>query len=203
MTMSSVDDMSRTPTTVRAAVRSTLLRRLRPIPLQNEWTFWYLGVCPPDQSNYEQHINELAEVNSIQSFWSCFNHLPLSLPQKQSLHLFKKNIKPLWEDQANSSGGELTFRVPKSKSAEFIKEVLLLLIGEAIPTGEDDDISGVSFSSKYNSDLIAIWNRNAKNLDSIEQIKQAVLQSLPEDLIPLPEQMYYKVRLPSPSFACS
>lgn len=183
----------RSPVTVRTAVRSTLLRRLRPIPLRNEWVFWYLGVCP-EQADYENHINELADVNSIQTFWNCFNYLPLSLPPKQSLHMFKKTIRPLWEDPANMYGGELTFRVTKSKSAEFTKEVFLLLIGEGIPTSDDDEICGVSLSSRYKSDLIAIWNRNGNNEESIEQIKQAVLCSLPSDIVPQEDQIYYKVR---------
>lgn len=191
-TCHSMDESTRSPITIRAAVRSTLMRRLRPIPLQHEWVFWYLGVCP-EQTDYENHVKELAEVNSIQTFWSCFNHLPLALPEKQSLHLFKKSIKPLWEDPANMYGGELTFRVAKCHSAEFIKEVLLLLIGEALPTSEDDEICGVSFSSRHSSDLVAIWNRNGIAEGSIEQIKQAILQSLPTGIVPQENQIYYKV----------
>jgi hypothetical protein len=87
----------------------------------------------------------------VQSFWQVFNNTPFTnLPLKDSLHLFKKNVKPLWEDPRNKNGGAWTFRVPKAQSHEFWKEVLMMAIGEILqevvekglftPPGEKCDV---------------------------------------------------------------
>ena len=49
---------------------------------------------------------------------------------KDSVHFFKRGVKPVWEDPRNITGGSWTFRVPKAQSGEFWKETLLLAVGE-------------------------------------------------------------------------
>ena len=60
--------------------------------------------------------------------------------------MFKKGVKPRWEDPRNTHGGmspsymwcitntlgAWTFRVPNEKSSEFFLHVILLLIGESL-----------------------------------------------------------------------
>lgn len=62
-----------------------------------------------------------------------FNNTPFAtLPIRDSLHLFKKNVKPIWEDPRNVNGGCWSFRVGKGVSLEFWKEVLMMGIGETL-----------------------------------------------------------------------
>jgi hypothetical protein len=89
----------------------------------------------PDASpdKWDDRLKEIAGISTVQSFWQVFNNTPFTnLPLKDSLHLFKKNVKPLWEDPRNKNGGAWTFRVPKAQSHEFWKEVLMMAIGEIL-----------------------------------------------------------------------
>ena len=53
-----------------------------------------------------------------------------------------------------------------------------------------DDICGISYSVRFNSILITIWNRDCENQEGIDRLKQTVLESLPDEL-QLPERSYY------------
>lgn len=53
----------------------------------------------PDASeeSWADQLKEMAQVDTIQNFWQVFNNTPFtSLPMRDSLHLFKKNVKPIW-----------------------------------------------------------------------------------------------------------
>lgn len=63
-----------------------------------------------------------------------------------------------------------------------------------------DDICGVSISVRFNSHLIMVWNRDGSNEKSIEAIKTRVLDSLPEELKPQPQNIYYKKHSSHASF---
>ena len=56
--------------------------------------------------NWTDRLKEMAQVSTIQSFWQVFNNTPFkSIPMKDSLHLFKKNVKPLWCVRPCLAGG--------------------------------------------------------------------------------------------------
>jgi hypothetical protein len=54
------------------------------------------------------------------------------LKLRDSVHLFKRGVKPLWEDPRNVHGGAWTFRVPKETASEFWMHTCLLAIGERL-----------------------------------------------------------------------
>jgi len=125
--------------------------------------------------------------------------------------MFKKGVKPRWEDPRNKHGGKLvlldfvesagawTFRVSREKTNEFFLHILLLLIGESLtetlPRGirprllklnVDDDLCGVSLSNRYSSNLVTVWNRVAPNtLPSSATTPHS--GSLPFSSSPIPE----------------
>lgn len=73
----------------------------------------------------------LENIITIKTFWELMNQFPLqSLKMKDSVHLFKRGVRPVWEDPRNVEGGAWTFRVSKSISGEFWQEILLLAVGE-------------------------------------------------------------------------
>lgn len=55
-----------------------------------------------------------------------------------------------------------------------------------------DDICGVSTSVRFNSHLILIWNRDGSNQKSIDAILKRVLDNIPEEMKPQPQNYYYK-----------
>jgi len=131
----------------------------------------------------------------------------MDIPNRDTLHMFKKGIKPRWEDPRNKDGGTqiyfppsfspgqlgmvggLTFRVTQIQSKEVFQYILLLLIGEiltpdlaeSIKSGNmidvDDDICGVSLSARAFSNLITIWNRVAPKTTSCDEIPQKLHQA--------------------------
>ena len=68
---------------------------------------------------------------------------------KDSVHLFKRGVKPAWEDRRNVKGGCWTFRVRKELSAEFWQEICMMAIGEQIQGVLEEgriDLSFLNFS---------------------------------------------------------
>lgn len=155
-----------------------------------------------ESNEYESRLVKLHVISDLRQFWNTMNHFDLStLRLRDSVHLFHLGVKPVWEDPRNIKGGAWTFRVPKEKAAQFWKEVALMAIGGDLQSAVDnsnkrhtfiDDICGISYSVRFNSHLISIWNRDAENQEGIDRLKQTVLGGIPEDLALRDNQYYYK-----------
>lgn len=55
-----------------------------------------------------------------------------------------------------------------------------------------DDLCGVSLSTRFNSNLVTIWNRDGSNEKSVENILRCVFETLPEELRLKSSAYYYK-----------
>jgi len=130
-------------------------------------------------------------TSCAQTFWQVYNNTPFTtLPLRDSLHLFKKNVKPIWydissfrivgcpessflflflfllrEDSRNKNGGAWIFRVPKANSQEFWKEVLMMAIGEVL---QEVVHKGSFYISPLNW-TNANWNPRGRHLRSFHQ----------------------------------
>ncbi|GAB7345639.1 hypothetical protein MBLNU457_3932t1 [Dothideomycetes sp. NU457] len=199
-------------------MKNDLLSKLRAPPLTHSWEFWHdrqgrtknsagngqidnaQGERPQDPGKYEDRLIHLTSIVDVRGFWSMFNNFDItSLPLRDSVHLFHKGIKPVWEDPRNAQGGSWTFRVPKDKAVEFWKEVCLMAIGEQLQQAVAsnrltfiDDICGVSLSVRFTSILIQVWNRDANHTDGVEKIRAVVIENLPDELKPKESACYYK-----------
>ena len=130
-------------------MRATLLQKLRPHPFIHEWEFWHdrqdrkpkaNGVS--QEARYEDRLVQLAPVADIREFWQVFNNFDVtSLPLRDSVHLFHKGTKPVWEDERNTKGGAWTFRVPKDKAAQFWQEICLMAVGDHLQDAVKTDRS--------------------------------------------------------------
>ena len=214
-----------------------------------------------DTKTYDNHLIEIAQFNTVpvsiprkelmEQFWRIMNNLPMDIPNRDSLHMFKRGIKPRWEDPRNKDGGSShtsfwrqpvqytktgltvgawTFRVPQDESKEVFQYILLLSIAdqlnphmeERIPSFRhaelDDDICGISVSTRAFSNLISVWNRFAPRAmpsgessqtdvnatrhrrvedmeKGVDRMKEVILSGLRKDL--RPQTMYYRVQLTS------
>lgn len=142
---------------------------------------------------------------------------------RESIYLFKKGFKPIWEDRRNILGGSWTFRVGKNIGPDFWTRVQLLAIGEQLQGALDDGMSpatrydqkgktpadssdvgdqicGVGLSVRFNSHLITIWHRDSSKQKSIDGILQSVLNELPPELTPKPDNYFYKRHCDHPGF---
>lgn len=126
----SEDSPSVKPASERDAIRLNMLRKIRPPPFKYAWSFYHDKHSA--SADYEGRLTLMMEnIITIKPFWEVFNQFPLAaLKMKDSIHFFKRGVKPVWEDPRNITGGSWTFRVPKDKSDEFWKETLLLAVGE-------------------------------------------------------------------------
>lgn len=175
-----------------------MLRRMRPPPLKYAWNFYFDKHA--EGSSYENRLTLMkGGIVTLKPFWSTINNFPLAaLNMKDSVHFFKRGIKPVWEDSRNIKGGCWIFRVQKAKSEQFWQEVLMLAIGEqfAPVLQPRDDICGLTFSVRFKSNLISIWNRDGSNQQSIDNILSVVLDKLSPDLKPSTntdkKEYYYK-----------
>jgi len=140
-----------------------LFKALRPLPLMHNWVFWFDRYSPDMKGSYQDQLVEIAEFNTVKDFWRIYNNLPMEIGARDSIHMFKKGVKPRWEDPRNEKGGCWNFRMQPEKSTEFFVHILLLLIGESLTDtlSDGDDICGVSLSIRFNVNMVALWNRKA------------------------------------------
>lgn len=153
-----------------------------------------------ESHKYEERLVHLAAVTDVRAFWNLFNNFDVStLPLRDSVHLFHRGVKPVWEDARNSRGGSWTFRVPREKAQEFWKEICMLAIGERLQGAVAsqrktfvDDICGVSLSVRFTSILVQIWNRDAEHEEGINKLLATVMNNTSAELKPKEGSYYYK-----------
>ncbi|KAF7190012.1 Eukaryotic translation initiation factor 4E type 3 [Pseudocercospora fuligena] len=194
-------------------LQTRLNQKNRAPPLVHSWEFWHdrqdrstteqSGEAKQKDTTYESRLELLAQISDVKAFWSVFNNFDITrLQLRDSIHLFHKGVKPVWEDSRNEKGGSWTFRVPKSNAQDFWKELCMMAIGEQLQSAVQsdqnekktfrDDICGVSLSVRFNSMLIQIWNRDAEHQAGVENVKETVLEGLSPELKPREGSYYYK-----------
>lgn len=82
-------------------------------PLQNVWTLWYLE--NDRTKSWEDMQNEITSFDTVEDFWSLYNHIkpPSEIKLGSDYSLFKKGIRPMWEDAANNNGGRWVIALNK------------------------------------------------------------------------------------------
>ena len=71
--------------------------------LSSEFTFWFTFFKKTKDKQLEEFEDNLKPIGSFgtaEEFWGIYQHMkrPNSLPRGCEFFLFKKDIKPLWED---------------------------------------------------------------------------------------------------------
>lgn len=77
--------------------------------LDSTWTLWYTRPKTNKKYNWKSQLQPIADINSIEEFWALNAMIPTieDIPVKTDYHLFRKNIRPEWEDENNSKGGKI------------------------------------------------------------------------------------------------
>jgi len=133
-------------------------------PLLRQWTFWYLI---PDRftiksANWDEFLHRLADFETIEEFWGILNSIEKAslLPKGCRYYVFKRGIRPLWEDRNNAGGIELSIEhvIAKSKKEKIndrFEDVVLSLIGETIAHSEH--INGIEFTIRTDKFRMNLW----------------------------------------------
>ncbi|KAL5342320.1 translation initiation factor eIF 4e-like domain-containing protein [Aspergillus crustosus] len=197
-TEESNDTIDKTPAT-RRTLHQNILGKLRPLPLQYHWTFWYDKHAEGD-ADYDDRLYVLYEdVADIATFYRVYNNYPWEkIPQRDTVHIFRKGVRPVWEDPENLRGGCWRFRIPKRKAQAFFHEIAILCLAnefQAVLEKEHDHVLGVSTSVKFNTHLISVWNKLGTNERSIKLLEETILNRLSPNLRPndsSPNSYFYK-----------
>lgn len=130
--------------------------------LKDAWSFWYR---PPISKahgyiEYENTLHGIATVQTAEEFWEVYTHLkrPSKLPVVSDYHLFKKDIRPIWEDEVNRKGGKWVVRMKKGVADRYWEDLLLSLIGDQFGDA-GEEVCGAVLSMRNGEDILSIWTR--------------------------------------------
>jgi len=133
-------------------------------PLNNTWTLWYFE--NDKKRSWEENQREIISFETVEDFWSLYNHIKLAseLRQGSDYSLFKKGIRPMWEDHRNIKGGRWMINLDKKQREtdldNFWLEILLCMIGEAFDD-HGEDVCGAVVNIRQKGDKIAVWTADA------------------------------------------
>jgi hypothetical protein len=163
--------------------------------LHSEWAFWEHKEIKKGASDEEwsNAAGQLTNFNTIEQFWAIWNNVPapseLFFNGKQkrklvrsgaieALSIFKRGIRPEWEDPCNKDGGELRKAVTLDQLDTVWEAVVLNLIGESMDP--DNEVCGARIVDKsYQTDRggsrpsyrLEVWYRNKRKSEMNELIK--------------------------------
>uniref|UniRef100_T1GNT1 eIF-4F 25 kDa subunit n=1 Tax=Megaselia scalaris TaxID=36166 RepID=T1GNT1_MEGSC len=140
-------------------------------PLQNQWTLWYLEA---DRSkSWEDLQNEISTFDTVEDFWSLYHYIKLAseIRPGSDYSLFKKGIRPMWEDEANKNGGRWMITLNRAAHSDIDNlwlDVILCLIGESFE--HSDQICGAVINNRSKAFKISIWTADAKDEEGCLEI---------------------------------
>lgn len=152
-------------------------------PLQYTYCLWFNRRVQGarTQENYEKNIKKVGTFSTVEDFWDYYSHLirPNDLPNTSDYHLFKDGIKPMWEDDANKSGGKWIVRLRKGMASRYWEDLILAVLGEQFEVG--GEICGAVVSIRYQEDIISLWNRTATDSETKMKILETMKKVLAID----------------------
>ena len=137
------------------------------------------------KEKYELQVKKIADFDTIEDFWSIFQHLrkPDSFRPGIEYFMFKEPVKPLWEDENNKNGGRFTIKLKRGYTTIIWEEMIFALIGGILPKEIKDEINGIVVTSKKEFNTLQIWFRNfdSKIIKELEK-KLRELLVIPEEV---------------------
>ena len=143
--------------------------------LEDVWTFWYLRF--EKNFSWDHSQIEIGDCHTAEYFWGIFDKL---LPLTEAHHgcnysLFKKGIRPIWEDPMNRHGGRFVFTITKEKRAykemadRMWLEFAMAVVGNILPD-VSDQICGIIGGNRNNAIKIAVWTRDCQKVEEAKKI---------------------------------
>lgn len=132
--------------------------------LYRTWSLWYLI---PDRyhiggNDWTDFLHELNTFDTIEGMWETLNSIgrAASLPKGSRFYIFRKGVRPLWEDRANKGGKLISIEHPianakKQKISDRWTDLVLSVLGETI--ANSDIINGVEFTVRKGTYNTCVW----------------------------------------------
>jgi translation initiation factor 4E len=169
-------------------------------PIEQKFSFWYrisddalINQQPGktlDKKEYENQVKKIAEFDTIEDFWSIFQHLrkPDSCRPGIEFQMFKNPIMPMWEDEYNKNGGKFSIKLRKDYTTIIWEEMIFALIGGVLPKEVKDELNGIVVSSRKEFNVLQIWFRNY-NSNITGDIEQCI-----RDLLQIPNEVDLEIK---------
>ncbi len=131
--------------------------------LRHSWVFWFRP--PISKSNgfveYEKTLHPMASFGTVEDFFGIYRHLkrPSTLPLVSDYHIFKKGIRPVWEDDENKRGGKWIVRLKKGVADRYWEDLLIAIVGDQFAEASEE-VCGAVLSVRNGEDILSIWTRN-------------------------------------------
>jgi translation initiation factor 4E len=128
--------------------------------LRDAWVFWFRP--PISKSNgfveYEKTLHAIASFDTVEDFFSVYQHLkrPSTLPLVSDYHIFKKGIRPVWEDDENKKGGKWIVRLKKGVADRYWEDLVYAIVGDQFAEASDE-VCGAVLSVRNGEDILSIW----------------------------------------------
>jgi len=141
-------------------------------PLMFKWTLWFdkEPTGKDKETKWGANLKEVLDFDSVEDFWRLYNNItpPDKLEDGHSYSLFKKGIRPTWEDKSNAAGGKWQLILKRDTRDKTVEKVWLFAmlgcIGQVIE-GESNEICGLQLSIKQraNQVRVALWTKDASS----------------------------------------
>ncbi|KAJ5484632.1 hypothetical protein LT330_007951 [Penicillium expansum] len=133
-------------------------------PLMHEWTLWFTKPPSGKGDNWNDLLKEVVTFSSVEEFWGIYNNItPTSeLGLKADYHLFKKGVRPEWEDPQNKHGGKWSYQFKDKRSVpidELWLHAQLAAIGETLENDDDNEVMGVVVNVRKGFYRVGLWTR--------------------------------------------
>lgn len=108
---------------------------------------------------FEENLQCVGTFSTVQEFWRYWNAIDLQkLGAFCSLSVFRKPIKPMWEDDHNKNGGQWILRCSdRDQSMDFFNKLALSLIGGYFECHER--LCGVVLTVKPKFNILSLWTK--------------------------------------------
>lgn len=132
-------------------------------PLIDKWNLY--AHLPHDTDWTIKSYKRISGLSTVEEAITITESLPEKMIKNCMLFLMRDNIKPIWEDVNNKSGGCFSYKIANKNVSRVWKEISYILIGESLlmkKTGTSK-INGITISPKKNFCIIKIWLNNCSN----------------------------------------
>jgi hypothetical protein len=141
----------------------------------DKWALY--GHLPHDTDWTFKSYKQIAQICSVEHMIAIYDKLPEALVNNCMLFLMRGNIKPIWEDPKNISGGCFSYKVHVNNVYNVWKRLSYALAGESLSSEIPfKTINGITISPKKNFCIIKIWLSSCEYQDpsSIFQISNEI-----------------------------
>jgi translation initiation factor 4E len=148
--------------------------------LPSEFTYWFTFFQKSkdkQMEEFEDNLRKIADFNTAEEFWGIYQHMkrPNTLPRGCEFFLFRKGIKPLWEDEANFGGGRLYLSMKKDVITNKVWEDLqisMIISKDLLPF-----LCGCVINIRTSEVFISVWIKECSD-EKREEIKEWLKKNL-------------------------